>query len=809
MVPMAQTLDEVLGMIRVFSVRLLAARLLPVLLVLPLLAASAPAAVQNTPVCRAPFDQFPPVVVQNGTGGALIAWADYRSGDLNVYVQSTSSAGVPQWTADGVRMCKVAGSQINPRVAADGAGGGVVVWQDTRAGGDDIYAQRVSSVGVAAWALGGVPVCAAAGTQEFPQVVADGSGGVLIAWVDRRGAGADVYVQHLNAAGSALWAANGVALCGATGDQTEIALVPDGLGGAIAVWKDLRSGTADIYGQRVNGSGVAQWAADGVAVCAASGTQAGPAAVTDDGGGVVVTWADNRGATWDVYAQRMSGAGTPQWTADGVPLCVAAGDQLAPRLCRDGTSGVIVAWQDARGGTSDIYARRVNGSGVAQWAADGVVVCAAAADQTSPSIFEDPSGGALISWGDSRTPANGSDIYAQRVSGAGAAMWTANGVALCDTTGNQDSPSVISDGQGGAAAAWRDYRPGVISDLYSQNVDAGGAVPGQCPAATTVLGAGTLVTALSAQNYYDVPVANYYWSGVGVRSPAGTDWDIELYVPVSFGLGSYPVCFGTSVAGSYGSSGVDFVIADFGLGRTPPDTYGARASRYSGTGSGTVEWDLTATLVAKDCGTGGACGAKSGNGWTDVLDVWDVYLFAGTTYTFDFTHTGTADIKFLLFAPPGGPGPYITSRGAREFETTSRYTVYTAPVTDTYGMVLVNDNGSSGTYLLRVVTGIPAVGVGDGPQVRTGLLGVAPNPARGEAEVRFALSEPGAVSFRVVDMAGRAVGTIPAKHWGVGTWSVKWDGRGVGGSPLAAGVYFLQMRLDGRSAGVQRLALVR
>jgi hypothetical protein len=809
MIRISPVLDEVLRMFRVVPLRRAAARMLPLLGALQLLSAVAIAAVQNAPVCVASYDQFPPAMVPNGTGGALVAWADYRSTDLDIFVQSTNSAGLSLWTSDGVPMCKVAGAQINPRIVADGGGGGVVVWQDGRSGtAYDIYAQRVSAVGQGVWAPGGIPVCTAAGVQELPQVVADGFGGTIIGWVDRRGADADIYVQRLDASGNPQWTADGVALCAATGNQTDLALVPDDLGGAIALWKDGRGATPDIYAQRVSVGGVAQWAAGGAVVCGVAGEQRAPQLIADGAGGAIAVWSDARGGAGDVYVQRMSGAGAIQWAADGVAVCVAVGDQVAPRLCGDGAGGAIVTWQDNRGGaTSDIYAQRVTVAGAAQWTANGIVVCAAAAAQASPAISADEAGGAVISWSDGRTVVNGADIYAQRVSGAGAPMWAANGVALCDTTGDQDSPAVVWNGAGGAAAVWRDYRGGPTADLYLQSVDAGGAVPGQCPAATTLLAESSAVTALSAQNFYDIPITNYYWSGVGVRSPAGTDWDLEFYSPLSYGTAPYPTCFGSPLAGSYGSSAVDFVIANFNPRHTPPDTYGARATRYSGSGSGTVEWDFTATVITKDC-SGGACGGKSSNGWTGVLDVWDVRLLAGQTYTFDFTHTGSADIKMLLFTSNGVEAPYSTSRSGRIFETTDRYTVYAAPTTEYYGVVLVNDNGLSGTYLVKVLTGIP-VGVGDGARPRTGLLGVTPNPAHGEAEVRFSLSEPGEVSFRVVDTAGRVVGTIPRKPWGVGTWSLRWDGRGADGSSLSAGVYFLQMQLNGQKAGVQRLALVR
>jgi hypothetical protein len=393
----------------------------------------------------------------------------------------------------------------------------------------------------------------------------------------------------------------------------------------------------------------------------------------------------------------------------------------------------------------------------------------------------------------------------------GGVQWTAGGVRVCDAANTQDIARVIADGLGGAAVVWRDYRGGASSDLYGQRVDTGGQLSDQCTA-MTLLSANSPVAASSAQSHYTFEQAVYYWCGVGVRSAAGSDWDLETYKPVTFGSSRYPTCFSGPIAGSFASAGVDFVVGDFNIGHTrpviPDSGYGMRAFRYAGTGQGTVEWDSGEETISKDCGTGGNCGAKSDNNWSGVLDVWDVYLFGGKTYTFDFTRTGSADIKLLLFSSVGTTGPFFVPRSARLFETTSPSTVFTAPDTAWYGVALVNDNGMTGTYTVRVNT-TPIAGVGEAPGAATGLRGVVPNPSAGPIQIQFALREPAAAAFEVLDLAGRMVARIPEQRREAGTWSVGWEGRTSGGRPAPPGIYFVQMRVDGRRVGLARLALMR
>src|SRR6266851_9755437 len=86
----------------------------------------------------------------------------------------------------------------------------------------------------------------------------------------------------------------------------------------------------------------------------------------------------------------------PGLAADGVPLCTATNDQDSPTIVSDGYGGTIVTWRDHRGGSYDIYAQRVSADGVALWTADGVALCTSANDQISPTITADGSGGAII-----------------------------------------------------------------------------------------------------------------------------------------------------------------------------------------------------------------------------------------------------------------------------------------------------------------------------------------------------------------------------------------------------------------------------
>src|SRR5688572_26445503 len=111
-----------------------------------------------------------------------------------------------------------------------------------------------------------------------------------------------------------------------------------------------------------------------------------------------------------------------QWRVDGAPICTADRDQSIPAIIPDGQGGAILTWQDYRGWPTTyhgLYAQRMDAGGVPKWSANGVALCTAPSDQLSPSIASDGAGGAIVTWVDDRhSSLTDFDIYAQRVDAA-------------------------------------------------------------------------------------------------------------------------------------------------------------------------------------------------------------------------------------------------------------------------------------------------------------------------------------------------------------------------------------------------------
>jgi hypothetical protein len=369
-------------------------------------------------ISTAAYNQEAPQLVGDGSGGAIIAWHDYRSGSsYDIYAQRVDANGDTLWPADGLAISTAASDQYSPQLVGDGSGGAIIAWHDYRSGNWDIYAQRVDANGDTLWPADGLAISTAANNQYFRQLVGDGSGGAIITWWDSRsGSYSDIYAQRVDANGDTLWPADGVAICTAAYSQQDPQLVGDGSGGAIITWEDYRSGNWDIYAQRVDANGDTLWPAAGVAICTVAYSQQDPQLVGDGSGGAIITWEHYRsGSSYDIYAQRVDANGDTLWPADGVAISTAAYTQEAPQLVGDGSGGAIITWHDYRSGSSyDIYAQRVDANGDALWPADGVAISTAAYTQEAPQLVGDGSGGAIITWEDYQSGSS-NDIYAQRV----------------------------------------------------------------------------------------------------------------------------------------------------------------------------------------------------------------------------------------------------------------------------------------------------------------------------------------------------------------------------------------------------------
>jgi len=147
----------------------------------------------------------------------------------------------------------------------------------------------------------------------------------------------------------------------------------------------------------------------------------------------LVVWEDMRNNGWaDIYAQRVSGSGG--LLGSNFPICNAANAQEMPSLAYNPYDNqYLVTWQDKRNDSGDIYAQRVSDTG--SLLGNEIAVRTGSETSLNPSVtYNSESNVYFIVWEE-----NG-DIFAQAISNDG--TLSGSSFAICDATGTQGQPSV-------------------------------------------------------------------------------------------------------------------------------------------------------------------------------------------------------------------------------------------------------------------------------------------------------------------------------------------------------------------------------
>ncbi len=792
------------------------------------------------------------------------------------------AAAIPalaDWSPDpyigGLPLSSTTNVQDQAVGVSDGAGGVILVWQDLRNGVDfDLFAQRINPAGQVLWNVTGVSVCGAVGAQTQPVIAPDGAGGAIIAWRDfRSGSSYDVYAQRLNGNGAAQWAPNGVVVSNATGNQDTPAIASDGAGGALLAWQDLRSGvTYDIYAQRIGPTGTMMWAANGLAVCVAGGSQWAPKVVVDGANGMIATWYDLRGATYDIYAQRVSAAGSAQWTADGVVICNQTGTQQYPTIVSDLTGGAVIAWEDQRSGNSDIYAQRVGPAGSVYWTGGGVVVCATTNGQLSQAMVTDGSGGAIMAWIDFRAVSNAPDIYAQRINAAGGAMWPANGLPVnYDNTGTQLGPvSAVEDGLGGVLVNWSDARGLVAYDLYAQHLNAaGGHVWNNDRLICGAVGDQYGYSLVSDGEHGAISLWSDYRSGTAkvYAQELNASGELGDCAPRIVSVRDVPNDQGGFLNVRFNASRLDVDpngYLQYVVWRQIPNAAAqvalAHGARLDAAGGHATRAGEGTRVIQRTTDPNGIVYYWEQAGWADAVGHPAYAVVIETTsdsvagsnprtlirvdaddYNNDVFYDSTPDSGYSVDnLPPGTPGqfagqyaggstqlhwlPSVASdlagyrlyRGGASFVPGPQNLV--ASLSDTgyvdnaggpyvYKLTAVDSHGNESPVATAVPSG--TLDVAGAPGSLFFLAAPSPNPAHAGAglTLRFGLSRRGEARVQVFDAQGRLVRTLAAGMQEPGEHAVRWDGRDEARQPLSAGLYFVRLEAESRTAHT-RVALM-
>jgi hypothetical protein len=409
--------------------------------------------------------------------GCFIAWEDLRQYATTLRdVFGAVVAPDLTVTANDLPVMPFARQQTTPAVATAG-GAYLAGWNDTR--DPDVTTVRATRVDAAGAVLdaGAAALVVVRSTSNYgAPAIGQTSGLTDLFFSDSQVP--DTNLMHVRFYGTGVQR-DPVPLVVSDAPFGQLAPAAAGMGGqALVVWQDARNVDRDIYAARLDTSGTGDpLDPAGIPVTMATGDQLGPK-VASAGTSALVVWQDRRTGTFDIMGAIVTSTGTVALT--DIPICTAAGDQTRPNVAYDVLNGVyLVVWNDPSGGTLDIRGARVSPAGVVLDADCGAVISGGPGAQFSPDLAAG-GGQFLVVWEDRRNDASRGDIFGARVRAMGGiTVLDPAGIPIAVHPATQQAEPAVAFGSGGSfAVVWTDDRNAAMTstDILGVQVSSTGIV---------------------------------------------------------------------------------------------------------------------------------------------------------------------------------------------------------------------------------------------------------------------------------------------------------------------------------------------
>ena len=412
-------------------------------------------------------DDETPAVARDAGGHVVAVWEsrehlDPALGfDYEIHVARSSDGGLT-WTDPAILNSNAAAdgnsTDTDPQVATDGMGNWVAIWSSydslggTIGNDEDVLFSRSTDNGATWSAVAALDPDAATdlgNAADHPQIAADASGNMVVAWHsdDPHGNPGDysrkILVSRSSDSG-ATWSA-GQTIDASPAEDFDVSLATDGAGTWLAAW-----------------------------------TREGDAAYGGDRDGFFARSTD-AGASWSAPAPLNTNAAASSAVDDGFDL--AAG----------GDGSWVAVWQsaDSLGGTigddHDILVTRSTDDGLS-WSAPAALNSYAATDSVTdlwPRVASDGSGTWIATWSsdydESMPPTTDQDLFFTRSLDGGMSWTTAVQLSDSGSASQEDRDAdLLGDGAGNWLAVWWSSDSlggvtGVDTDILKSQSDDGGA----------------------------------------------------------------------------------------------------------------------------------------------------------------------------------------------------------------------------------------------------------------------------------------------------------------------------------------------
>jgi hypothetical protein len=402
--------------------------------------------------------RFSPDVSVDTSGDFVVAWEDFRNLDGDIYVQRFEYGGAKLGDNLLVNVDSLNEDQYAPSVCCGPNHRFMAAWLDYRREDPTVFARSVrfddpgsDTVFFSVGTPSGTTV------QERPQVVCDTLDRAAISWIEYTSSDRTVQLRRFNWLGQAVGDALLVSDLHSTAEIHSLALCGSPGGSLSAAWMDKRTGNYDIRARTLPSSGVPQTSILVLNDDVLGADQSRPRVAVRPDGGFLVAWEDMRRGTPDIFMRGFDHNAQPEEDDQAVNDTTSRVYRGNPDLACDREGNVAVVWEDARGDSLHIYAQlfdySLNTSG-----ANLRVDCAGTSGSSTPRCAMLAQSNFAVVW--SSISGSSRHIFGRRFSSTGLPLDTC--FTINDDSGsvNHLSPAVAGDSLGRFMVVWQDQREG-------------------------------------------------------------------------------------------------------------------------------------------------------------------------------------------------------------------------------------------------------------------------------------------------------------------------------------------------------------
>ncbi len=354
---------------------------------------------------------------------AILTFQDIRNGgNNNVVAYRISPAGAFVWGDDGIALSNSTAFNASPKVCVTASGNAVFAWMADEV----VILQKVSPSGSLLWGTSGITL-SGTNTFSWPQLLPVGADDVILKYFEDTGSfpalTRHIYARRFDASGNEVWSSpTTVSNAGGITAWTQVLpFINDGQDGFYIAWHDQRYGASQppkIYVHHINSAGQALFAANGVEVSSSANMLTEAALALPPGSSDVYVFYNEIEpmfqSDWGVSGQKISSSGSKLWGASGISFIPVTGTQVYIVNVRSTPTDVVLFYEEYVG-MADILlkAARINTSGGFVWSPTIKDISSVVSEKVHPEVNEFANNQWILAWEDDR---NGDkDIYAQNI----------------------------------------------------------------------------------------------------------------------------------------------------------------------------------------------------------------------------------------------------------------------------------------------------------------------------------------------------------------------------------------------------------